>query len=279
MKHAVILDAVRCDGGAHGGCQALCQSIFKEAWLTKVPSGNALSLTKGPAPCTEDRLFRATRRASPSGEARFVCQATEMKRASAYLAWWDPRQYVRDLRSGNVPLREMIRVLFLPVLNTLMLRARGYRLWRWLHHAVYKLGGRTPYLEESGRLTKTPKLELHLQPGELVRVKGYDEIIATLDTNNKNRGLRFDVEMVKYCGGTYRVLTRVERIIDEHSGRMITLPNDCIILDGVTTRGDHHRFYSQNEYPFWREIWLTRVSDEEAPAVLNPARNDAATSY
>jgi hypothetical protein len=47
---------------------------------------------------------------------------------------------------------------------------------------------------------------------------------------------------------------------------MITLKNDCIILDGATVTGDYHRFYPQNEYPFWREIWLRRVENGRASA-------------
>ena len=37
MEDAVLLDEVRCDGAAHGGCQALCQILWKEAWLKRAP--------------------------------------------------------------------------------------------------------------------------------------------------------------------------------------------------------------------------------------------------
>jgi hypothetical protein len=70
--------------------------------------------------------------------------------------------------------------------------------------------------------------------------------------------------MAKYCNGVYRVLSRVERIVDPKTGKMLTFKNDCIILDGVTVRGEYHRFYSQNEYPFWREIWLRRRPKTES---------------
>lgn len=61
----------------------------------------------------------------------------------------------------------------------------------------------------------TPKCSLNLQPGELVRVKSYKEILATLNAENKNRGLYFDAEAVPYCGGTYRVKTRLNKFIEE----------------------------------------------------------------
>ena len=36
MQHAVHLQGVRCDGQAHGGCQAGCLVYWKEAWLKRV---------------------------------------------------------------------------------------------------------------------------------------------------------------------------------------------------------------------------------------------------
>src|SRR5262245_29292978 len=118
MTNAVILEEVRCNGAHHGGCHALCQSIWKEAWLNSVDADSAgprrgraaaggHDQIHGPIQSRED-LLRSSRLSVPRGEERFVCQVTEIKKASAYLAWWDPRQYVRDLWSGNVTVREMI---------------------------------------------------------------------------------------------------------------------------------------------------------------------------
>ena len=78
---------------------------------------------------------------------------------------------------------------------------------------------------------------LGLQPGERVRVKRKEEIVATLDANNANRGMSFDGEMLRYCGQEARVLRRVERIIDEKTGRMLRFKNPCIVLDDVTCTG------------------------------------------
>jgi hypothetical protein len=36
MENAVHLTGVRCDGQAHGGCQAGCLIYWKEAWLKRV---------------------------------------------------------------------------------------------------------------------------------------------------------------------------------------------------------------------------------------------------
>ena len=68
--------------------------------------------------------------------------------------------------------------------------------------------------------------------------------------------------MTIYCGGEYKVLRRVEKIIDEKTGKMMRMKNDCIILEGVvcTARYSHfRRLCPRAIYPYWREIWLKRV--------------------
>lgn len=48
----------------------------------------------------------------------------------------------------------------------------------------------------TGTLTSTPAETLDLQPGELVEIKSREEILATVDTGGRNRGLSFDGEMI-----------------------------------------------------------------------------------
>ena len=48
-----------------------------------------------------------------------------------------------------------------------------------------------------------------------------------------NRGLFFDAEAVVFCGKTHEVLRRVDRIVDERTGRMRSLTSDAIVLKGV----------------------------------------------
>ncbi len=111
----------------------------------------------------------------------------------------------------------------------------------------------------------TPKEVLNLQPGELVRVKSHEEILATLNIDSKNRGMGFDAEMVPFCGKTYRVLRRVTQILDEKTGKMQEMKNPCIILDDVICEGRYsycRMFCPRAIYPYWREIWLERVAVE-----------------
>jgi hypothetical protein len=255
MRNAVHLAGVRCDGQAHGGCQAGCLIYWKEAWLRRVPAGEP-----GPAPapgCTLATLTAATRRpADPAavGEERYACQATELPRAAPErIPAWDARQYLQDVRSGNAGALATVRTLGIGLFNEYQDASR-----RLLPKSLrIRAGRRYPFIE--GRLQKTPALTLGLQPGERVRVKRRDEIVGTLDANNANRGMSFDGEMLRYCGQEARVRCRVERIIDEKSGRMLRLTNPCIVLDDVTCTGAYHRQCPRGIYPYWREIWLERM--------------------
>jgi hypothetical protein len=58
------------------------------------------------------------------------------------------------------------------------------------------------------------------------------------------------------------VKNRVDRLIDERTGRMIELKNDCIVLDGFVCSGDRSPsaiFCPREAYPLFREAWLKRV--------------------
>jgi hypothetical protein len=162
---------------------------------------------------------------------------------------WNPLFYLKDLTSGNVGLFDFIRFGAPAMLNAFLLRWFGCR-----YPHIRGLAGE-----------KTPSLELNLQAGELVRVRTKTEIMPTLNHKQRNRGMWFDVEMVPYCGkGNFRVLRRVEKIINEKTGQMMTLPNPCIVLDGVTCKGNYstqRMFSRREEYIYWREIWLKRVGE------------------
>jgi hypothetical protein len=120
-------------------------------------------------------------------------------------------------------------------------------------------GARYPFIE--GKASASKSELLNLQPGELVQVRSKEEIVATLDKTQRNRGLWFDSEMLPYCGSIYRVLRRVHRIIDEKTGKMITMKNPCIVLDGVICKSEYHRLCPRAIYPYWREAWLLRVTN------------------
>jgi hypothetical protein len=111
----------------------------------------------------------------------------------------------------------------------------------------------------------TPSAVLNLQPGELVRVKSHDKILETVDASNKNRGMYWDAELVPYCGGTYQVLTRVTKLIDEKTAKLVEMKTPCIILEGVVCQARYspcRMLCPKSMYPYWREIWLERVAED-----------------
>jgi hypothetical protein len=109
-----------------------------------------------------------------------------------------------------------------------------------------------------GMLRRTPMASLNLQPGELVEVKSKEEILATLDAKGRNRGLGFGAEMLKYSGKRYRVLKRVDIVVNEETGKLRQISN-TVILEGVTCDGTAHGECRRNCYCLWREIWLKRA--------------------
>jgi hypothetical protein len=265
MHDTVHLESVRCDGSAHDGCQAACLLFWKEAWLERHVNGGAQNETApGPQQLGEheqsylaDTLQPATRTTTETGAPRYRCQATDIPGASEPLRFRQADQYVRDAQ--NWSLRKIVRGLIIELFN----------LWqgfskRRLPQALRIAGGR-PYPFVAGKLNKgeTPSAKLDLRPGDLVRIKSREEIIATLDTTNRNRGLSFDGEMSNYCGRSARVRSRVNRLIEESTGEMIDIKSDCVILEGVVCAADYHRFCTRAIYPYWREIWLEKVDSPQ----------------
>jgi hypothetical protein len=262
LDHTMHLVGARCDGSAHGGCQADCLLFWREEWL-ETPAGiplRAQPRERSPV-ATEKTLHDDTvAGVDADGAPLYRCAATELVRASKPLPSYEPGQYVADVRSGNYRPLYVIRGLLILLFNKFQALSR--KLPRRLRIAD---GLPYPFFRGTGPGTKAEPLRL--QPGELVEVRSKDEIMATLGPNNKNRGLIFDFEMLPYCGRRARVLKTVERIIEEHTGRMLRL-RDCVILDQVTCVGRYHRFCPRAIHIYWREAWLRRV-DESCTAAAD----------
>jgi len=272
VRNAVHLTNVRCDGQAHAHCDAGCLIFWHEAWLKRAPQHVDLQTSAGPSTnlpaagrgsglCSVESLLKSARRGTdPStGESLYTCQATEVREFTSDLPWWNLWQYVRDIRSGNLrrgvadsrsekvleallSFLEVVRSLLIETFNKLQSVRKG---------VLY------PHIE--GSLVTTPTAELHLRPGEFVQVKSREEILTTLDQRNRNRGLLFDSEMLRYCGGTYRVLKRVNQIVDEKTGKVLRMKSPCIILEGSACVSEYHRLCPRAIYHYWREAWLQRV--------------------
>lgn len=261
MSRAVHLTGVRCDGQAHGGCQTACMLYWKEAWLKRVsPAGETgpdLEPEPGPARMSLPLLQITTRKDSaPDGEERFRCQATELLRAAPEcLPLRDLGQYVQDVRSGNVGVPGVLRAFFVGLFNRFQsysTRILPRRLW-------FREGLRWGFVK--GSCVRTPTEHTNLQPGELVRIKPKEEILKTLNKDLLNRGMGFEEEMSRYCGREARVLRRVDRCIEEKTGRLLHMKNPCIVLEDTICAGAYNANCPRSIYSFWREIWLERVPE------------------
>ena len=297
MRSAVHLEDARCDGQAHGGCQAGCLIFWKEQWLEKVnnmdesslpstvviPCLQANSLSGGKANRCSEREVEAGTRVSQdearSQELTYICQSTQLSYATQPLPWWDLRQYIEDYTSGNVRLSQVLAALLFTVYKTVAEAGIGLGSpMLWAYDCFQRIRGGTPYPSRGGAVpegVQTPAVKLDLQPGEFVRVRNYPDILATLNETWHNKGMYFDSEEVPYCGGTYEVLRRVEKIIDEKTGRMLNLKSDAIILKDVVCQARYsrcRRFCPRSIYPFWREIWLERVADEAGESIGRKSR-------
>jgi hypothetical protein len=259
MHDTVYLEDLRCDGTGHGGCQAGCRIYWKEAWLRRVDDDSAAADSSDPTDegVTElERLARAATRIPRELKGERVevwrCQATDALQYSEHLKTSNLAQYWREFRNGNFA---PVRYLLLLVRGFVMEVARRLRVLKALP------------LHGPGA---APPAGLGVQPGDLVQVRSPDEIRSTLDEKGFNRGLSFDREMLPYCGRTFRVKDRVDRIVDDKTGRMLKIPKDSLILEGAVCSGERTPgcwFCPREIYPFWREAWVRPVEESDRPDV------------
>ena len=322
VPHAVHLEGVRCDGGAHNGCQARCLMFWKEAWLQRAearieskpdkpdterlasgadrermgnirfagalkpaglqdrgffgkPKGNR-NRSATPLPvgipgvflCSEDLVRSAVVApgSAPSDpDPVWVCQTTALPEMSHPMKWWHPRQYVLDVLTGNHSAWKVLRMLSFGGFRLMLRFGIGSRFLLACYNAFQNLRGGKPYPHANGKIPlgrQTPHEALDLQVGETVVVKSPEEIRATLSVQGRNRGMWFDQEMVKFCGNTYAVELRVERLIEERTGKMLVMKNPCIQLRGVVCGGEctaDRLGCPRGINSYWREIWLRRA--------------------
>ena len=204
---------------------------------------------------------------SVDGERRYVCQMTEIIRASTQLSPRDSRHYWRDLTGGNVRLAPLLVVLSIRVFNGMN--------WR--------LGGAPWPVLKPLESDSSPHQELGLQPGQLVRVKSKHAIESTLNRKLRNRGLEFGTDMLFCCGGSYRVAARVDRIVDERTGELLVFKTPSILLEGAHANGGTRPDASERVLLLARDLAGTAASTRGAGehsmtdpfvSVVTPVYND-----
>ena len=267
MANAVHLEGGRCNGSAHGGCQADCVFFWKEAWVRRESDAPANVSTTS---CLEqDVLANAT---DPScantDDPTWVCQTTKLYDATTPLPGWDARQYVKDVTSGNHSAWHIGKLLIFAGYRRLVATGVGYRFLIGFFNSFQKMRGGKPYPDGTGVIpngSRTPTETLNLQPGEWVEVKSSKEILETITHDGFNRGMRYNMEMAKYSGERYRVQMRVDQLINEQTGKMMVMKNPCIQLENVFCRAectDGRIGCPRASNSYWREIWLKRVDNQ-----------------
>ena len=246
MKDAVLITGLRCDGAAHDGCQARCYLLWKSAWITPV-GASARSAQVGNSTI---RLAPAVVNGGSGTDRRYLCQYTELARASTRMSPRDLRQALRPLVAGNITFGAFAVAMLTRLFNLV----QGWR------------GGIAFPPCEPTSTAPSLRVDLNLQPGEPVRVREPERILETLDRIGKNRGLWFDRDMLKHTKQQRTVLARVDRIIDDATGQMREMKTPCVILDGVDATGELLGFCPQHDFTFWREAWLERTPPVKEPA-------------
>jgi len=242
----VMLEGLRCPGTDHDGCQRMCLLFWKTAWLN---CGDQVLAHSVASEAQELAALKGKLKTKVSAD-RYFCQSSQLSVATQTRRL-RPMEILakswHDVRSGAAGTGEMLRLILVP-------------LYRKIRDAVF---GRPRLL---GNLKRTPAGDLHLKPGELVEIRGLEEMRHTLDTRGRNRGLVCDIELKKFCGRRYRVLSRLDRMISEATGEMRQVEG-TVILDGNTCMcarvlGGCPRL----EFCYWREVWLRRVGSCGAEA-------------
>jgi glycosyltransferase involved in cell wall biosynthesis len=276
MRRAVHLEHLHCDGQAYAGCGAACLIFWKEAWLKRVEphsdhASRAANPPSGPAECTEAAVMTGTRSAaSTDADPRYVCQATQLLDATTRQSWWDLRQYLEDYESGNVRLGEAFRAI-----ATVATRVVANCIWfnRSDRGAVARPFDCVEPAQIDVAIRRRSRVSSYadsvrevgpsLQAGGIVRLT--PNAAASLE-KGESRGKPDFVRTLQASGGTGTVRARVEHIIDDRTGRVLTVLPAGISLDGVRCEGRYsidRMFCPRSIFPLFREACLEPTADNE----------------
>lgn len=236
IKNVVLLEGTICDGEFHEKCKRMCFPLWKTAWLMPVYGTKTGGSEKETA--HYDQVLATARSRLPQGNR---CQVTELITATSPLPLWHPLRHYWDITGRTYTLREYLQYV----------SAKIYQ--RTLKRLLFKL---IKYKPVSRSSVVFPALDL--KPGDIVEVRSKSEILSTLDDKGKAGGLYFMPGMWNYCGGRFRVLSPVDRMISERTGDIRSLKR-TVILEGITCDGKAHGGCQRGCYVFWKDIWLKRI--------------------
>lgn len=232
----VMLEAIRCSGAGHDGCQKSCMILWREAWLHKVKDAEAPSNT-----ATEGAERLRAHLKTKSSPEKYFCQASEILKVTQPISKIERfSKCSDDLKAGNCTIPGMARRISIWTF---------WKIWK-------KLFG--PY--GRGAAKKTPEQTLNLVAGERVVVQPLETIKQTLNERAQNRGLWFSPDMRLECGREKTVERRLEKIIVDGTGEMRRMKNTVYLTDSYCSC-PHVAFGGcpRGEFVYWREIWLQRI--------------------
>jgi len=226
LNGVIMLKDIYCDGTYHGNCSRKCRILWKKEWLDKEKPNN-----NDQEKYIDDFVKIYT-------TEPIMCQSSTLKNATQFI----PLSTLKSLTNKNY----LKNITFFNLIRDLYYGARYYiNPMNWV---------------VLGEKRKTPTESLGLKVGDMVEVKTLDEIKTTLSRFGKNRGLGFQKEMVKFCGGRYRVSKIVKNAISEEDGTYRAVKNS-VILEGVNCDGSYHKRCERSCPHIWREIWLKRLNE------------------
>ncbi len=104
--------------------------------------------------------------------------------------------------------------------------------------------------------------------GDLVEVKPWAEICATLDERGCLEEVPFMPEMMTMCGQRARVYRSLHRIFDYRKTRRMRHMEGAVLLAGVVCGGEYHGGCQAACLTIWKSAWLRRVEGSaESPAL------------
>jgi len=104
-------------------------------------------------------------------------------------------------------------------------------------------------------------LPTNLKKGDIIKIRSKEEILQTLDEENKLNGCLFMDEMWQYCGTQQTVLKKINTFYDEANFRMCKAQNTVVLKD-IICSGKIQNFKHDCDRScllFWKEEWLEKT--------------------
>jgi hypothetical protein len=113
--------------------------------------------------------------------------------------------------------------------------------------------------------------------GDLVEIKTWEEIRATLDESGCLEGLPFMPEMLAMCSQRAYVFRCVHRLFDYRKTRRMRHMHGCVSLVGLVCDGSDHGGCEAACHSIWKSAWLRRIERTDKRATA-PVSSDCSIS-